>query len=528
VNSFVIFYPEIKIMKKLPIGIQTLEKIRSQDYIYIDKTATALRLIEQGEYYFLSRPRRFGKSLFLDTLRCVFEGKKSLFKDLAIYNQWDWSVTYPVINISFGAGIHKTKESLDKTIIGLLQHNQKRLGVRCKDIKDAKACFAELIEAVYEKYGKVVILVDEYDKPILDNIIDKPIARIMRDRLKNIYSVIKDSDRYIKFVFITGVSKFSKINLFSGLNNLDDITLDKHYATICGYTHYDLETTFKEHLKGVDMLLLKEWYNGYNYQGEPVYNPFNILLFISKGAEDFGNYWWSTGNPSFLLTLLKEKTWHIPDIEKYIASDMMLDSFDVDCIELVPLLWQTGYLTIKEKISDPLGISYRLTVPNREVQISLNSLFISYLTEQTQELRYNQRQLMLALLNADMDSFKESVIALFASIPYNNFTNNSIQNYEGYYASVMYTYLASLGYEVITEDTTNRSRIDLTLKMDKIIYIIELKVVDKPTGKALKQITDQHYYQKYANHSQSVYCIGMEFCKTERNLCLFESLVVIR
>jgi len=369
---------------------------------------------------------------------------------------------------------------------------------------------------------KVVILVDEYDKPILDNITDKPIARIMRDRLKNIYSVIKDSDRYIEFVFITGVSKFSKINLFSGLNNLNDITLDKHYATICGYTHYDVEVTFKKHLQGVDMTVLKEWYNGYNYQGIPVYNPFDILLFIAKGGEDYGNYWWSTGNPSFLLDLLKEKTWHIPDIEKYIASDMMLDSFDVDCIELVPLLWQTGYLTIKEKISSPLGLSYRLGVPNREVQISLNSLFITYLTEQTQELRYHQYQLLNALLNSDLDTFKNQVTRLFASIPYNNFTNNSIQNYEGYYASVMYTYLVSLGYEVITEDTTNHSRIDLTLKMDKIVYIFELKVVDKPTGKALQQITEQQYYQKYVSAQQQVYCVGMEFCKTARNLCLFE------
>ena len=356
-------------MKKLPIGIQTFKDIRNDNYVYIDKTDIALDLIERGRYYFLSRPRRFGKSLFLDTLKCIFEGKKSLFKGLAIYAKWDWKVTYPVIKISFGAGVHKSREGLDKTIINILQHNQKRLGVPYKDINDSRGCFTELIEAVYEKNGKVIILIDEYDKPILDNITDKSTAKIMRDGLKNIYSVIKDSDQYIKFVFITGVSKFSKINLFSGLNNLNDITLDKHYATICGYTHSDLKTTFKAHLQGVDMALLKTWYNGYNYQGELVYNPFDILLFISKGAEDFGNYWWSTGNPSFLLTLLKEKNWHIPDIEKYIASDMMLDSFDVDCIELIPLLWQTGYLTIKEKISSPLGISYRLGVPNREVHL---------------------------------------------------------------------------------------------------------------------------------------------------------------
>ncbi len=204
--------------------------------------------------------------------------------------------------------MHTNRESLDRSIYYLLNDIQEELRVDCANISDMKTCFKELIKKTYQQYQqKVVILVDEYDKPILDNITDKSTAKIMRDRLKNIYSVIKDSDQYIKFVFITGVSKFSKINLFSGLNNLNDITLDKHYATICGYTHYDLETTFKKYLHDVDMTVLKDWYNGYNYQGEPVYNPFDILLFISKGAEDFGNYWWSTGNPSFLLTLLKER-----------------------------------------------------------------------------------------------------------------------------------------------------------------------------------------------------------------------------
>jgi hypothetical protein len=373
-------------MKKLPIGIQTFSDIRTDNYVYVDKTALALRLIERGRYYFLSRPRRFGKSLFLDTLKDIFEGKEALFKGLAIETQWDWKITYPVIHISFGAGVHRgtnAEEALDKTILRLLKNNQKRLGVACEDLSDAKDCFAELIEVVYDQYGKVVILIDEYDKPILDNITDKDTARIMRDRLKNIYSVIKDSDRFIKFVFITGVSKFSKVNLFSGLNNLEDITIDKHYATICGYTHHDLQTVFKEHLKGVDMQSVKEWYNGYHYLGEKVYNPFDILLFISKGAKIFDNYWWSTGNPSFLLTLLQEKHWHIPDLQDYQASSVILDSVDVDHINLVALLWQTGYLTIKEQQQGAFGASYLLTIPNKEIRTSLNALFITYLTTQT-------------------------------------------------------------------------------------------------------------------------------------------------
>ena len=511
-------------MKKLPIGIQTFEKIRTDNYAYIDKTEIALRLIENGEYYFLSRPRRFGKSLFIDTLQDIFEGKQALFEGLAIYDQWEWSATYPVIKISLGAGVHDGKnaqDALDKTILSILKHNQKRLQLNCESTDDAKECFAELIEVAYDQYGKVVILVDEYDKPILDNITDKDTARQMRDRLKNIYSVIKDSDRFIRFVFITGVSKFSKVNLFSGLNNLNDITIDKNYATICGYTHHDLQATFKEHLKGVDMELLKDWYNGYNYLGDKVYNPFDILLFISKGAEIFNNYWWSTGNPSFLLKLLQEKNWYIPELENYTASVATLDSFDVEHIDLVALLWQTGYLTIKEEQQSAFGASYQLIVPNREVQTSLNILFVTYLTTHTSETLQVQQRLYDCLQQADMQGLETEIKRLFASIPYHNFTNNQLQNYEGYYASVMYAYLASLGLKTIAEDIINHSRIDLTLKFEDKIYLFEIKAVDKPTGNALKQIKEREYYLKYQG-GDKVVGIGMEFCKEQRNLCLFE------
>jgi hypothetical protein len=333
--------------------------------------------------------------------------------------------------------------------------------------------------------------------------------------------VIKDSDRFIKFVFITGVSKFSKVNLFSGLNNLRDITLNRQYATLCGYTHHDLQTVFRKHLQGVDMVLLKEWYNGYNYLGDTVYNPFDILLFIADGAEYFENYWWSTGNPNFLLTLLQEKSWYIPEVENAIATSMMLDSFDVDHIDLIALLWQTGYLTIKEKTAGHFGSRYLLTTPNREIQTSLNILFITYLTTQTSETLQVQQRLFDILQHADIKGLEGEITRLFASIPYNNFTNNKLQEYEGYYASVMYAYLASLGFEIIAEDTTNHSRIDLTLKVDDTIYLFEIKAVNKATGQALKQIRERKYYKKYQGH-HPIYCIGVEFCKQERNLCLFE------
>ncbi|MCP3931730.1 MAG: AAA family ATPase, partial [Bacteroidetes bacterium] len=378
-------------MKKLPIGIQTLRDIINEDYVYVDKTAIALRLIQQGKYYFLSRPRRFGKSLFLDTLKEIFEGNKQLFSGLYIEDKWDFDKTHPVLRISFGSGVSRSLEELRHGIRWILEDCEDALGIQC-DSKIGKVCFRDLIRKAYKKFNqKVVILIDEYDKPILDNITEKETARLIRDEMKGFYSVIKDNDQYIQFVFITGVSKFSKMNLFSGLNNLNDITLNPNFATICGYTHDDLRDVFKEHLAGVDLEKVKKWYNGYNYFGERVYNPFDVLLFISNNHH-YKNYWWSTGNPSFLIDLINSKPYSIPDVENFEATDAILDSFDVDRIELEALLWQTGYLTIKEKYTKRGLIKYRLEVPNLEIQFSLNDFFIDVLTTQKREkLRFQDK-----------------------------------------------------------------------------------------------------------------------------------------
>jgi len=373
-------------MKKLPIGISTLQTIIEEDYLYIDKTNIALELINGGQYYFLSRPRRFGKSLFLDTLRSIFEGKQEIFEGLYIYDKWDWGVTYPVINFSFAEGsIRNLDEFFDKWD-ELLQYNEERLGVSChSDIYDRR-CFSKLIRQTYQKYNqKVVILIDEYDKPILDNIEDTETAKIIREELKNFYSVIKGADEYLKFVFITGVSKFSRVSLFSGLNNLDDITLDRHYATICGYTQHDVETSFKEHLEGQDFVKIREWYNGYRWLGEGVYNPFDILLFISKGFE-YRNYWFSTATPTFLLKLIEKNNYFLPNLEYILKDDMILNSFDVDYIELETLMWQTGYLTIVDTKETPRGIKYILDIPNKEVQISLLNPTSTPKSQQTPKL----------------------------------------------------------------------------------------------------------------------------------------------
>jgi len=508
-------------MKKLPIGIQTFRDIINEDFVYVDKTKIAYNLINKGRYYFLSRPRRFGKSLFLDTLKEIFEGNKGLFKGLYVYDKWDWKDKYPVLRISLGSGMIKDLEKLNDRLSWVLEDVEKNVKIKCNTENPIK-CFKELIQKSHQKYGKkVVILIDEYDKPILDNITDKEVAREMRDAMKDFYAVIKDNDAYIRFVFITGVSKFSKMNLFSGLNNLEDITLNANFGNICGYTHNDLLTVFKNHLEGVDMGKVQLWYNGYNFFGEKVYNPFDILLFISNN-HDYRNYWWNTGNPSFLIDMLKTGNYFIPQLENFVASEEILNTFDVDKIELIALLWQTGYLTIKEKKEELFGVEYALKIPNKEIQVSLNSLFITYLTEQSADkLRY-QKNILYTFLRADLNGLKDALFTLFASIPYNNFTNNKLLEYEGYYASVVYAYIASIGLEITPEDISNFGRIDLTIKTpDDKIYILEFKLTEKATGKALKQIKEKRYYEKYSDHSE-IYLVGIEFSREKRNIVGYE------
>jgi len=349
----------------------------------------------------------------------------------------------------------------------------------------------------------------------LDHISEPDLARLNRDVLQGFYSIIKDLDEYIKFVMITGVSKFAKMNLFSGLNNLQDISINQNYGTLCGYTHAQVADTFAEHLQGVDMDKLQQWYNGYNYFGEPIYNPFDILLFIANNKE-YKNYWWGTGNSSFLIDKLKEQNYYLPDVQNFIADDIVLDTFDVDKIDLVALLWQTGYLTFAGKWEGFNGMQYRLKVPNKEVQQSLNTLFIEYLTHQGPQLRVNQQALYQSLVDAKFDDLKIALSALFSSIPYNNYANNIIANYEGYYASVVFSYILSLGYPCIAEDVTSRGRIDLTIKLPGRTIIIEFKV--DQDEQALAQIKQKKYYEKYLTQGQDVYIIGIGFNSKEKNI----------
>ncbi len=513
-------------MKNLPIGIQTFKKIRDkkENYIYIDKTDLAYYLItKEGGYFFLSRPRRFGKSLFLDTLKDIFEGRKEFFKGLYIYDKWNWEVKYPVIKISFGGGVTESVDDLNKTIFYLIDENKKRLKLECDYNDSIKNCFLDIIQKAYYKYNqKVVILIDEYDKPILDNITDKKLSQAIRNRLKNIYSVIKESDQYLKFVFLTGVSKFSKVSLFSGLNNLEDISLNPNYATICGYTHKDIEHHFKDRLFDIDMKELKRWYNGYNFLGDGVYNPFDILLFFSRN-KIYSNYWFETDNPSFLIEVIKKRNFFLPNLEDMKVNESNLSSFDIDYIKLETLLFQTGYLTIKEVKERFNQRVYHLTYPNLEVKTALNEHIFEYLL--TDNI-LDKTPIFDAIEFKDMKIFENTIRQLFSSLPNDSYRKNKMQNYEGYYANVIYSYFAGLGIEFIAEDVTNHGRIDLTIATPDMsqVYVIEFKVVANRNrkGKALEQIKAKRYYEKYFNTAKEITIIGIEFSKKDRNISKFE------
>ncbi len=510
-------------MKKLPISIQTFSEIRTDDYVYIDKTKTALNLILNGKYYFLSRPRRFGKSLFLDTLNNIFKGNKELFKGLYIYDKYDWKQTSPVINISFAGGVISDRQLLDEKINNKLQRIADKFEIKFKfnNISDR---FHELIEQIKDKFKtRVVILIDEYDKPILDNISKTETAVEMREGLKNLYSVIKECDEYLKFVFMTGVSKFSKVSIFSGLNNLKDITTDERYSTICGYTQNDLEREFKEYLIDCDLDGIKKWYNGYSWLGESVYNPFDILLYLDSPSRDFKSYWFETGTPTFLINILQTRNYYIPGIDNMKVSEKMLGSFDIENIEPETLLFQSGYLTIVNKRKVGSRLEYVLGYPNTEVRYSLTDHLLSALSKATQAQGNIQSDLYDALQHNNLNQVKDIVYAFFASIPNDWYRKNNISDYEGYYASIFYCYFASLGLDVTAEDTTNHGRIDMTLKFNGNIYIFEFKVVElvKDNNSALQQIKDKKYHEKYSDH-QTIYLIGIEFAKDERNIVRFE------
>jgi hypothetical protein len=514
-------------LRRLPTGISTLRTIIEEDMVYIDKTMFAYDLIEAPGRYFLARPRRFGKSLFVDTLKEIFEGNRELFKGLYIHDRWDWDRTFPVIKFDFAGGVVRNVDELFVRLTYMVRSNAERLGLEIDYDTDAAGIHANLIKAAKAKYGSnVVVLIDEYDKPILDNIDDVPRAVDIKDRMKGFYSPLKEQDANLRFVFLTGVSKFSKVNIFSGINNLTDLTLDRRSATVCGYTQRDLEIDFHEHLKDVDWDMLKTWYNGYNFLGEPVYNPFDILQFIGSGLQ-FRNYWFETGTPSFLMKLMRTHRYFLPDLHQIDVGEESISSFELENIEPVSLLYQSGYLTILKAFSEMGESFFRLGYPNLEVKRSLNRHLINGYTEIGKDRLGYEHDTHRSLVSADLPELEKTIKRLFAAIPYRNYTRNDIADYEGYYASVLYAFFLAIGCEVVPEDVTNHGQADLTVEIDRNVYVMEIKVVprkraEEAENSALAQIRERNYAEKYLRSGKRVFEVGMIFDGKARNLVMFD------
>jgi hypothetical protein len=345
----------------------------------------------------------------------------------------------------------------------------------------------------------------------------------MREGLKNLYSVLKGADAHLRFVLLTGVSKFSKVSLFSGLNHLQDITLDKRCATLCGYTEHELKTVFAPELAGLDLAEIRAWYNGYNWRGAGVYNPFDVLLLLD--TREFRPYWFETGSPSFLIQLLTDRQCFTPDLSRPVASESLLSTFDVDTIPTEALMFQAGYLTIAEEWAAPGLLEFTLKSPNREVQAGLNQCLLQGLSGELSAPVRQVGQLYRLLHAGDLPRLRALFQAFFASIPHDWYRKNQLAGFEGYYASIFYSHFAAVGLEVIVEDSTNHGRIDMTVLAFGTVWLFEFKVVELvPEGRALAQLQAKGYAEKYRARGEPIRLIGVEFSKVDRNIVGFEVL----
>jgi len=500
----------------LPIGISDFKKLREQNFIYVDKTEYIYKLItEGGGYYFLSRPRRFGKSLLLSTLDYLFKGEKNLFKGLYIYNKWNWEESYPIIKIDFAETQVKSQKELQKELKAIIIETGKKYEYKYNKEYTINRNLRLLIEKIYELSKKqVVILIDEYDKPILDNIENKKEVEKIREELKGFYTILKGLDRYIRFFLITGVSKFAKVSLFSGLNQLKDISLDPKYGNICGYTQNELQYYFKDYLQDLNLDEIKEWYNGYYFLKDTLYNPFDILLFLD--SKEFNNYWYETGKTEFLFKLLKNKDYQLPYLTKAYYTNDILDKFDIEYISIEALMFQTGYLTIKEVKKIDNEKFFILNYPNKEVRQSFNRELLFYITHEYQTNITSK--LKIAIIQENIHEIKNQIDIFLNSISYNILQNEYV------YQAAIFGLIYSTGFNIILEDTTSKGRIDLTIIVNNsIVYIIEFKVIEntQDKGKALNQILQKEYYKKYLNYDK-IYIIGIDFDKNKKHISNFE------
>lgn len=509
-------------MKKLPIGIQTFSKLLKEDCVYVDKTALIYQLITQGSSYFLARPRRFGKSLLVSTIAEIFLGNKELFEGLAISTlPYDWK-KHPVVMISFSDISYTSPEILENGIKIYLQDIAKHYELNLRTDLVPGEMLRDLIKKLSQQ-NSVILLIDEYDYPILQHITNTIVAEKMRDILKSLYAVIKGLDPYLRFVFLTGVSKFSKTSLFSGLNNLKDISLDAKYNTLLGYTKNEISSSFEPYLVdtaqhhgySVDQLLveIKQWYDGYqftrNKDAIKIYNPYSVLLFFSSG--EFSNYWFQTGTPTFLINLLKSKNYPIEDFEHIEATESELGAFDIDVIPIKTLLFQTGYLTIRSY--DPETTNYLLSYPNKECTNSLVEHVFTSMTSVSGAYLNNVTVALIKIFEINqIEQLQAALTKLFATIPY------TIQiGEEKYYQTIFYLVLKMIGADIIVEQPTNIGRIDAVIQTKNVCFIIEFKI-NSTASKALEQIKNKKYYQSYQSGGKKIVLVGIAFDSLLKNV----------
>jgi hypothetical protein len=496
-------------MQPLPVGIQTFRDLRAGNFLYVDKTEQIHPLIEHSKgIYFLSRPRRFGKSLTLSVLDEIFSGNKEIFKGLWIYeSKWQWK-KYPVLRFDFSKQKANDKEELIRFIFRELDLNAKRHQVKLEAVEYFSQ-FEELIQKVSQTQP-VVILIDEYDKPIIDHIESTEKALEMREIMKGFFTVLKGSDPSIRFLLLTGVSKFSRAGVFSNLNHLRDITLEDEFSDLVGITEVELESNFKEHIQSLadkeDLAFtetinkIREWYNGYRFtpQGISVYNPFSTLLLLTQ--KRFEHHWFETGTPEFLVKLILKGDFDIIEIP-FKTEALGFSNYEVDDLNLAPLLVQTGYLTIKE--FDPITQNYTLDYPNYEVKHA----FLNYFFRKIHKKNIATSpaiKLHSAFLEEDLDGVINVLQDIFASVEY----DIQIRN-EKYYQTIFYLIFNLLGYYIKTEVKTNRGRIDAVVE-SKSIYIFEFKL-NGTKEEALRQIKEKKYYEKYISLGKPIYLVGAEF-----------------
>ena len=504
-------------LQRLPVGIQTFSELRSRDCLYVDKTEAIHQLITTGKYFFLSRPRRFGKSLLLSTIKEIYQGNRALFDGLWIAaGQWDWGKVHPVIHLSFANMGYRTM-GLEAAIAAELQALALQWGLTLPP-GEIDRQFRELLRQLATRDGKVVLLIDEYDKPLIDYLDDIPQAKANQQVMKTFYSVLKDSDPYLEFLLITGVSKFSRVSIFSDLNNLADLTMHRRFATLTGYTQQELEHYFAPYMPELEQYCqlsraellekIRYWYNGYTWDLQTsLYNPFSVLNLFANG--DFRNFWFESGTPTFLPKLMhRDKVYRL---DKFKVDELMLGNYDLETLQLIPVMFQTGYLTLQSK--DKRGM-YWLDYPNREVR---NSMLIFLMSEWAHvEPSYTTPmvvQLSDAFDDNDVPAIIEVIKTVFKKVPYQIF----LQDREAYYHSLIYLTFFYLGQYAEAEVNDSNGRIDCVVKTPTHIFILEFKL-DKTAKAAMDQIKNRGYAGGYATDLRPKVLIGINFSSETKSV----------